>query len=169
MRSSVFFWIFAVLGIAFLTTLSVEAASSANGWLILVFTPLDIMLFCYVINKVIKVDTNETDVAAKHPRIFGFLAALGIAFLAAFFLVYYGIEAGLLATLEFLFRYPADYLLWFLFIGGTIFATVGISGVGGRYFKSERWAFAFLTVFIVPSFTFGLWFTIIVSTLPTTY
>ena len=165
MKHSVLYWFTALSGIITLTILSIQILSSASGIFGLLFAAFDIMLVCHVLNRMMGIFANESEAARKKSRIFAFLSILGVAFLASFFLVDFGIASGMFKDLEFLWSYPMGYSLWFLLIAGTIFLTVGTSGVGSKHFHMEQGAFAALTTILVPSLIFTLWFLMIMSRL----
>jgi hypothetical protein len=104
----------------------------------------------------------------KHSTlIFGFIAALGLAFLTFFFLVYYwGVTwSAEMLTIEALIPNRLFVDLWVLFaIVGTGFLMVGILGIGRQRIKKKRTLFSILTVALLPVLVFSLFFSMILAT-----
>ena len=94
---------------------------------------------------------NQTIV--KHSRLlFGFIAVLGTIFVTAFFTIIYWSRtySEKILIVEALIPLPyQNYFMLFSIIGGTIFLTVGVLGIGRQYFKNHSNAF-FLTAVLVP-------------------
>ena len=92
----------------------------------------------------------------KHSRpLFGLLAVLGIIFLT---LVLAGIYLDAIDAVSILASLSIPQLgLWFV-LGGIVFLTVGILGIGRQHFKNHRNLFTALAVLLIPLLTFATMF-----------
>ncbi len=160
-HSRLLFAFITVLGIAFLTLLF----AYPEALLILPF-PYYFAYFCVIggigfltvglcglgrkslLNQTIK----------RHSRLrFGCIAVLGAVFVTVFFTIIYWSNTFSVEILIVDALIPSPYQMYFMLfsiIGGTIFLTVGILGVGGQYFKNHTHIF-FLTAVLVPMLMLG--------------
>jgi hypothetical protein len=132
-----------------------------------------LMLPCYVIIGIIEMNISEKELMMKHSKLFGFIAVLGAVFVTTFSTVLYlSYTTDLGEILSSVWSSPFlsllfNALMFFLLIGGTVFVTVGVLGVGTRYFKNHRNQFAVPTAVLVPLFIFAL-ISLLMSSTPLT-
>jgi hypothetical protein len=104
----------------------------------------------------------------KHSTlIFGFIAALGLAFLTFSLTVFYLARtwSAEMLTIEALIPNTIFLNLWTLFlIVGTGFLTVGILGIGRQHIKNKRTLFSVLTVALTPLLVFTLFLSLVLAT-----
>lgn len=113
-----------------------------------------LMLPCYIINGIVGMNIHKRELMVKHSKLFGFITVLGAVFVTLFSaIVYLSFTTGLGGMMSSL---SLESLLFFLLIGGTVFFTAGILGIGNQYFKNHKGLFAVLTVILVPLFIFAL-------------
>ena len=86
--------------------------------------------------------------------IFGFIAVLGIVFLA---LVLAGLYLDYVDAVSILASLNSQLGLWFV-LGGIIFLTVGVIGMGRQHFKNHRNLFMAIAVLLIPLLTLAIMF-----------
>jgi hypothetical protein len=165
-HAEVLFGLITVLGIALITTFLV-ATYNSNAYGAAIMALLNTQLWNYfiyfslfggisfLIVGLIGLGRqplwNHTII--KHSRLlFGFIAALGIIFVTVFFTIIHwaSIYSEKILIVEALLPYPYQgYFMLFSLIGGTVFLTIGLLGVGREYFKNHGNMF-FLTAVLVP-------------------
>ena len=91
----------------------------------------------------------------KYSRLlFGFIAVLGIVFLA---LVLAGLYLDYVDAVSILASLNSQLGLWFV-LGGIVFLTVGVIGMGRQHFKNHRNLFTALAVLLIPLLTLAIMF-----------
>jgi len=106
----------------------------------------------------------------NHSKLFKFITVLGAVFVtipdAMYYLsaIYSGNMQPFLSLLSPLYL-PYHALMLFFIIGGPVFLTVGILGIGRQYFKNHRNLFTIFTFIFVPLFDFAL-FVLVAYSIP---
>jgi len=91
----------------------------------------------------------------KYSRLlFGFIAVLGIVFLA---LVLAGLYLDYVDAVSILASLNSQLGLWFV-LGGIVFLTGGVIGMGVQHFKNHRNIFTALAVLLIPLLTLAIIF-----------
>ncbi len=92
----------------------------------------------------------------NHPRLYRFIAVLGIALLALVLVSAYLDSIDAISILEPLYLSQSGGELWLLvLIGGIVFLTVGIVGIGRQYSMNHRNLLTLLVVLLVPLLIFA--------------
>ena len=86
--------------------------------------------------------------------LFGFIAILGIVFLT---LVLAGLYLDYVDAASILASLNSRLGLWFV-LGGIVFLTVGVIGMGRQHFKNHRNIFTALAVLLIPLLTLAIMF-----------
>ncbi len=89
----------------------------------------------------------------KHSRLYWFITVLGIVLLAIFFaiVIWSNANPNINSVLFAIVPYPyINYLMLFLSIGGTVFLTVGLIGVGTQHFTDYKTEFTVVAAILVP-------------------
>ena len=156
--SSLVFRILLVLGIVLHSLLSIRFFESR-----IFFDMFSLMFLVYAFSWIIAVEIFKRNFGIKHFGIIASILVLGVVLLlifpiSAFFTSILRIENVLL---DFLVAVNyGDFLLFCLF-GGMVFLTVGVCGVGSRYFRDGSSVFSLIVVLVIPSIIWSLlfWFT----------
>lgn len=93
----------------------------------------------------------------KQFKLYGSIAVLGIAILAASITIIYLYAAGgtqLSVLPPYLTLFFIPYLTLFFIVCGTVFLIAGILGIGRQYFKNHKNLFTVLTLILVPLLVF---------------
>jgi hypothetical protein len=119
------------------------------------------MMVCHFVTKIVGIATSGR-VVVKYSVLFWFITVLGIILLAIFFLGLWWGGSGVRNVVTSLTgtQIGQIFVLFCLF-GGTVFLSVGIGGVGERYFRSDQGAFSCIVAMVVPLCIFVLIFLII--------
>ncbi len=177
LRYSVLLVIFAVLGIVspLIVGMGTFFIPSGSFWMFIplwLSSPLGVFSISHVINGMFGLYVSKRELNVKHSRFFGYLfvgfVVFGVIFVTLAILFLYwkitGLEmVYLLQTTLFM-----SCFLLFCFLGGPIFVTVGMLGLGRIYLKNNQnlfTVFALLAIIVIPLGIFVLFCYSIASTL----
>lgn len=159
MNYSKFFSFIEVLGITFLKALSIFLAVSfkPSGLFVLMLGFLDMIMVCHFVNKMVGINSARREMVLKYSKLFWFATVLGIILLTMFFFGVFGIGSWLNTVSMSLSRTQIGvvFVLFCLF-SGTGFLSIGIGGIGERYFRNGQGAFSSIVAIIIPSCIFVL-------------
>jgi hypothetical protein len=166
-RYSMLLVIFACLGILpLIVYLEFYSLSPVTFWLVAplwLASPLGLFCTSHVINGLAGLYVSKKDLTVKHSKLFyslfGSIAILGAIFVTlAYVFLYWSITGS-----EMLHLLPSTPLivafLFFGLLGGPVFLTVGILGIGRQYLKKNQSLFtllALLTIIVIPLCIFAL-------------
>ena len=166
-RYSILLVILACLGIVpLIVYLEFYSISHISFWLFLplwLASPLGFFCISHVINGVVGLYVSKKGLKVKHSKLVGsffvFIAVVGAIFVIFDFVVLYWSITGL-EMVQLLPSLPLTIVFLFLcLLGGPVFLTVGILGIGSHYLKNSQNLFALLalfTIIVIPFCIFAL-------------
>lgn len=157
----------------FITILGIVCVAIYFNFFLWIGAFFGLVLPCYIIIGIIEMNISKRELMINHPKLFGFVTVLGAVFVTTFstilYLSYTTDLGGILSSvsLDPFLSLLYSALLFFLLIGGIVFLTIGILGIGMHYFKNHKSLFTIPIVILVPLFVFAL-INLVMSSIPLT-